>query len=53
MLPLVYYVVNTENGWDNVIGIFDNKEEAEKLLKYMDSECCRLRSAPLESKFIE
>lgn len=51
---VVYYVVNTENGWDNVVGAYTSREEAEKLLAYMGApESCRLRQVSLESEFVE
>ncbi len=54
MFPQVYYVVNTENGWDNVVGAYTSLEEAEKLLAYMGSpESCRVRQISLENKFVE
>lgn len=28
----VFYVINSELGWDNVVGIFDNRGAAEKCL---------------------
>jgi hypothetical protein len=54
MFPQVYYVVNTGNGWDNVIGAYTSREEAEKLLSYMgDPESCLVRQISLENKFVE
>lgn len=53
-MTMVYYVVNTENGWDNVVGAYTSKQEAEKLLAYMgDPESCRVRSIELEEEFQE
>ena len=55
MFPQVYYVVNTMNGWDNVVAAYTSKEEAQKFVKIAcgDEEEYRIRQISLEERFVE
>ena len=54
MFPQVYYVVNTEFGWDNVIVAYTSKEEAEKFVEAAGGrEELRIRQIDLEERFFE
>lgn len=53
MFPMVYYVVDTMHGWDNLIAAFTSREECEKLVAHLGNrEEHRIRSIPVENVMI-
>lgn len=55
MFPQVYYVVNTMNGWDNVIAAYTSREEAQKFVQFEcgGGEEYRIRHISLEERYVE
>lgn len=53
MFTTIYYVVDTMNGWDNVIAVFTSEEQCKRLVAHLGGrEGHRIRSVSVENVMI-